>query len=55
MPEAAPETRTIKAVVEYDGTGYAGFQQQQNVQISKKECPHIHLDTHMQLIFLKLV
>lgn len=31
MPEAAPETRTIKAVVEYDGTGYAGFQQQPNV------------------------
>ena len=31
MPEVAPVTRSIKAVVEYDGTGYAGFQQQPNV------------------------
>jgi tRNA pseudouridine38-40 synthase len=28
MRRAAPEVRTIKAVVEYDGTRYAGFQQQ---------------------------
>jgi tRNA pseudouridine38-40 synthase len=28
MGRAAPEVRTIKAVVEYDGTRYAGFQQQ---------------------------
>jgi tRNA pseudouridine38-40 synthase len=31
MGRAAPEVRTIKAVVEYDGTRYAGFQQQPNV------------------------
>jgi tRNA pseudouridine38-40 synthase len=28
MGRAAPEVRTIRAVVEYDGTRYAGFQQQ---------------------------
>jgi tRNA pseudouridine38-40 synthase len=31
MGRAAPEVRTIKAVVEYDGTRYAGFQQQPHV------------------------
>jgi len=31
VPEVAPTSRSIKAVVEYDGTGYAGFQQQPNV------------------------
>lgn len=31
MTEVGSETRNIKAVVEYDGTAYAGFQQQPNL------------------------